>query len=554
MSLITFFYILMTAMLASAIMIPPVSRIAVRFGGIDRPNDRKVHRDETPRLGGIAIFLSFLFSLLMFTDVDQTTRGFIAGALVVFLTGLLDDLAPLTPRQKFVGEVAAALVGLTMGGIWLESLGNLFGFGEISLGWFSKPFTVFAVVGMMNAINLIDGLDGLAAGVSAIACLAFGALGYWSGNPVLTLLAVGLLGSLVGFLWHNSYPARIFMGDSGSLFLGYCMGVFSVMLVNDARFHISPMLPVFILGVPLIDTLVVMGGRLRKGRGVFAPDRSHIHHRLLSLGVGHKMTVIVVYGVSYLFAISALLFRDLRGYQLAPLLLALAALFYFIVHKLSTSTKLRKLMNVFSNQPVRETAVYRRMVSFSGYLMVVIKYVLFAIIMLSLSVPIEESLGIAAGSALLLLLLSFVLLLMKSYWSNLFLQVMLYGSGAFIIFVMENFGRTATIMDLSVLGISKALFVVLLFLEAVKVFIRKRTGHLVSSPFEYFLFFLLLSVPLIPPELTRSYHIMAVVGESVVLFVAYKLILMRNTARNRKVIAITALALLVFVVKYCCAL
>lgn len=555
MSLVTYFYILMTAMLASAIMIPPVSRIAVRFGGIDRPDARKIHCDETPRLGGIAIFLSFLFSLIVFTDVDQTTRGFLAGALVVFLTGLLDDVATLTPRQKFIGEIAAAIIGLAMGGIWLDTIGDLFGFGEISLGWFSKPFTVFAVVGVMNAINLIDGLDGLAAGGTAIACVVFGVLSYWSGNMALTLLAVGLVGSLVGFLWHNSYPARIFMGDSGSLFLGYCLGVFSVMLVNDARFHISPMLPVLLLGVPIIDTFVVMGNRLRKGRGLFSPDRTHLHHRLLDLGLGHKMTVIIVYGVSYLLAILALLFRDLRGYEIAPLLLVLAVLFYFTLHKLNTSVSLRKFMNISSNQPIRETAVYRRMVSFSGYLMVVIKYVLFAIIMLSLSIPVENSLVIVGWTALLLLLLlSFVLLFMKSYWSNLFLQVVLYGSGAFLIFVMENFGRTATIVDLPVLDISRVLFAVLLFLEAVKVFIRKRTGHLVSSPFEYFLFFLLISVPLLPLELTLSYHIMAVVGQSVVLFVAYKLILMRNTVRNRKVIAITALALLVFVIKYSCAL
>lgn len=545
-----FFYIFMTAMLAAAIMIPPVSRVAVRFGGIDRPDERKVHRDETPRLGGIAIFLSFLFTFLMFTDVDQTTRGFVAGALVVFLTGLLDDLATLSPRQKLAGEVAAALVGLTLGGIWLDSIGDLFGFGEISLGWFSKPFTVFAVVGVMNAINLIDGLDGLAAGVSAIACLVFGVLGYWSGNTVLTLLAVGLLGSLMGFLWHNSYPARIFMGDSGSLFLGYCMGVFSIMLVNNGQFHISPMLPVLILGVPLIDTLVVMGTRFRRGGGVFVPDRTHIHHRLLDLGVGHKMTVIIVYGVSYLFAISALLFRDLRGYQLAPLLVALAVLFYLTVHKFSTSASLRKLLNVSSNQSVRETAVFRRLVSFSSYLMVTIKYILMAVIMFSLLVPVRENRVVAVVSALLLGA-SILLLFMKSRWSNLFLQVVLYGSGAFIIFVMENFGRTATIFDVSVLGIFRLMFAVLLVLEAVKVFIRKRTGVLVSSPFEYFLFFLLLSVPLLPVELTRSYHIMAVVGESAVLFVAYKLVLMRHAARNRKVIAVTTLALLAFVVKYC---
>lgn len=539
----------MTALLASATMIPPVSRIAVRIGGVDRPDERKVHCNEVPRLGGIAIFLSFLVSLLVFTDVDHITRGFLAGSLVIFLTGLIDDLVSIQPRHKFVGEIMAAVVGLSVGGIWLDSIGNLFGFGEITLGVLSKPFTVFAVVGVMNAINLIDGLDGLAGGVSAIACLAFGALAYWSGNAVLTLLTAGLLGSLVGFLWHNSYPARIFMGDSGSLFLGYCMGFFSVMLVNAAHAHISPMIPVVILGVPLIDTLVVMVNRVRKGRKVFAPDRTHIHHRLLDLGFGHKLTVIVVYGLSWLLAFAALLLRELRDYKLAPLLVAMAALFYLTVHFLFRLEAVKHFKLITSNQPIRETATYRRLVGFTRHLLMVIKYLLIVILMLSMAVPRVESRVVAVFS-ILLLVMSAVFLFIKSEWSNLFLQAALYCSGAFILFVMENFGRDVTLFSLPLPSVTRCLLLVLLTIEGGKVFVRKRTKLLLRSPFEYLLLFLILSVPLLPAELTTSFHLMTVVGESVVLFVAYKLILMRRAAENRKLIAVTTLALLVFIVKH----
>lgn len=548
MSLITLFYIFLVAMFASLVLVPPVSRLAVKIGGIDRADERKVHSQETPRLGGVAIFFAFLLAVLLFVDVDREIKGFLIGAIIIFLTGLADDLRNLSPTGKFMGEFLAALACVGISRISIDSLGNLFGFGEIELHFFAVPFTVFAVVGVMNAINLIDGLDGLAGGVSTIACLAFSVLSFKCGNEQLLPMTMALMGAIMGFLRYNTYPARIFMGDSGSLLLGYCLAFFSILLVNSSDIHLSPMVPVVILGVPIFDALVVMVNRFRKGYRVFSPDRTHIHHRLLDLGVGHKLTVILVYGVSYLFATIGIALDHFKGYQFFLVLLVLLSLFYFCVHFLARAGKDRRLALVFSNQAIRETATYRKIIEFTRHLVVLIKYLLIAILLLSLCVPPPEKMEIALFSAFLLLLYP-PLFFMKKQWSNQFLQLILYFSGAYIIFVMENFGADACIVNVPIRTVSHVLFFMLIGTEGIKILLRKRTTKLISSPFEYFIFFLLLSIPLLPQELTDKYNLITVVGKSVTLFVAFKLILMHRAALNKKVIFAISLVLLVFVWK-----
>ena len=303
---IAHFYIFITPLIICTILVPYVSRLSVRIGGIDTPDERKIHIQATPRLGGIAIFSSLLFTVILFCDIDQQIKGFLIGAIVIFLTGLADDLANLTPRQKFVGEFLAAGMAVFLGDIRVQNIGNPLGLGIIELGPMAIPFTMIGIVGLINAINLMDGLDGLASGVCAIACISFSAISFNSGNSVLFPLSIALLGALIGFLRYNNYPARIFMGDGGSLLLGYCMGVFSVMLASGGTVHVSPYIPLLILGVPILDTLVVMTKRKWEKKPLFSPDRTHLHHKLLDLGIGHKYTVLIVIGISYLMNMVAI--------------------------------------------------------------------------------------------------------------------------------------------------------------------------------------------------------------------------------------------------------
>lgn len=549
--IITLFYIFFTALMASLILVPPISHLAIRVGGVDVPDERKVHCDDTPRLGGIAIFSAFLFAVLFFCDIDRQIKGFLSGAIIIFLTGLADDLTNLNPRQKFLGEILAATIAVVIGGLELSSLGNPLGLGILGLGPFAIPFTIFAVVGVTNAVNLLDGLDGLAAGGTAIACLAFGTLAYQSGNYSLLALDVALIGAIIGFLRYNTYPATIFMGDSGSLFLGYCMGIFSVMLVTagNGNVTISTYIPLIILAVPILDTLVVMSKRLCNGNRVFSPDKSHIHHRLLEIGIGHKYSVILVYGISYLLSLFAVLCYKVQDYILVAVLFVGATSFYALITLLFRVRIAGRIPGIRSNQPIRHTRTFRRLVELTQRLLGLIKYLLLAIITLALFTPPSSNPKIIITAGILLLLFAVLLLLVKQQ-ESMFLQFVIYFNSAFVIYLMENFGRNTTLFGLPLLTLSNGLFLCLLVVEGAKIFLRKRTDYLIGTPFEYLVLLIVIAVPLLPTAFTSQYHLLTVAAKSVIMFMAYQLVLIRQVKKNRKIIFATFIALMVFIAKY----
>ena len=227
--LLTCFYSFMTALFAALIMVPFLRQWALDKDTVDHPDARKIHDMPMPRLGGIAIFLAFLFSAIIYLPIDEKIRGVLAGTLIIFATGVVDDLNGLTSRRKFAGQVAACLTTILVGKLYLTDLGNLFGFGPVVMPlWLGVLFTVFAVVGVINAINLIDGLDGLAGGVSSIALTAFFLIGWLENDPVTMILSAALVGGVFGFLKYNFYPARIFMGDTGSMVVGYVLAFIAV--------------------------------------------------------------------------------------------------------------------------------------------------------------------------------------------------------------------------------------------------------------------------------------------------------------------------------------
>lgn len=549
LNLVSLFYIFFTSLMTSVILIPPISRLSVRVGGMDAPDERKVHDNEIPRLGGIAIFCAFLFSVLFFIDIDHQLKGFMAGAVVIFLTGLADDLTGLSPSNKFVGEILAAYVAVISGGLTLSTIGNPLGLGEIHLGYLAIPFTVFAVVGVMNAINLIDGLDGLAGGTSAVACLAFGILAWKTGNYTLLALLVALLGAIIGFLHYNTYPARIFMGDSGSLFLGYCMGFFSILLLNQAGGYVSPVAPLMILGVPILDTLVVMGGRLMRGKSISSPDKTHIHHRLLKLGVGHRFSVLFIYGLAYVLAFTTILLRRANDSIQFSVLLAFCVVLYALLKGLAKLESSPVFSTWKNNQSFLQTETYRSIVNYSHYLLVVIKYLL--LLVLALVIFISPNYPVPLVWACGLLVLGIPLIWMIGGISgNSLLKLAIYCSGLISIFIIENYGGQNTLAGLDILLLSHVLFALLFGAVGIKVVLRNRAGQLITSPFEYLILFVVVAVPLLPRNFTAEYHLMIVAAKSVVMFVAYKLVLMRQIRSNRKILVATFLSLLALVVRF----
>ncbi|MFS0674976.1 glycosyltransferase family 4 protein [Ornithinibacillus sp. 179-J 7C1 HS] len=333
----------------SLILTPIVKKFAFKIGAVDHPNSRKVHQKVMPRLGGLAIVVSFLAGVLVFLPDTIQAWPVITGALIIVSIGVLDDIKEISPRTKLAGQIIAATITV-VGGIQIDYI--TLPSGEVlQFGYYAIPITMIWIVGITNAINLIDGLDGLAAGVSSIALLTISGLALSMGNPLIALLALLVLGSTLGFLVFNFYPAKIFMGDSGSLFLGYMISVLAVMglFKNVAMF--SLIVPIIVLGVPILDTTFAIIRRIVKKKPLSAPDKFHLHHCLIKLGFSHRQTVVLIYTLSALFGVAALIFTRATLWGSTLLLIGILILVELIVEVTGLiSDKYRPLLHLIDGR------------------------------------------------------------------------------------------------------------------------------------------------------------------------------------------------------------
>ena len=286
------------------VLTPFIKQTALKYNQVDLPSYRKVHRKPIPRVGGIAICIATITALsvvwfagkLELSNIDPTFTALLSGGFCFFCIGLADDILDLSPLLRLAVQciVAGALWG---GGMRMDSL-SLPLLNTLSLSWLSLPLTILWVVGIVNAINWIDGLDGLAAGVGSIAATVSFVLCLQSGQFIAARVCIALLGSLLGFLMFNFNPAQIFMGDGGSHFVGFLLAALCITGFDREPAHVNALLPVLVMGVPLIDMTFVILSRLYSGCSPFSADKRHLHHRLLASGLTHKSTVLFVYVLS----------------------------------------------------------------------------------------------------------------------------------------------------------------------------------------------------------------------------------------------------------------
>jgi UDP-GlcNAc:undecaprenyl-phosphate GlcNAc-1-phosphate transferase len=331
----------LVAFVATTLITPAVRHWALRRGVVDQPGGRRVHAQVTPRLGGVALFVGFfaplsLFALqgtqamLRFLDTPALVVGLALGATIVMGVGAADDIKGLGPWRKLLAQAVAASVAYAAG--YRIDAVNIPGVGDLEMGLLSYPVTLFWFLGVINALNLIDGLDGLAAGIAFLASLTNFIIAYINGAFIVALLSASLAGSLLGFLRYNFNPAKIFMGDSGSMFLGFVLAATSLRgATTKSSTAVAILAPMLALGVPIFDTMLAMIRRTLERRPVFAADRGHIHHRLLDLGLTHRRVVLLLYASSVLLAVAALGVAFGRSWQLgASLLLAGAVMFVLV--------------------------------------------------------------------------------------------------------------------------------------------------------------------------------------------------------------------------------
>jgi UDP-GlcNAc:undecaprenyl-phosphate GlcNAc-1-phosphate transferase len=324
---------LVLSLVVAAALTPVVRWGAKRAGVVDNPGGRRVHTRVIPRLGGLAVVAGFFAPLaaLAFTQSDVAevfyadplrSVGLAVGGVIIASLGAWDDIRGVRAWHKLAVQLLAALVAWGCG-FRMEHLTLPF-VGELDLGVFGLPFTLLWIAAVVNAMNLIDGLDGLAGGIAFFACLTNFVVAALNGNPLVMLIAAALGGAILGFLLYNFNPATIFMGDSGSMFLGFVLATTSMMGASiQGSTTVAILVPLISLGVPIMDTLFAMVRRIVERRPIFSPDRGHIHHRLLDLGITHRRAVLILYAVSVVFTAGAITIALGRNWSVGVALLVL---------------------------------------------------------------------------------------------------------------------------------------------------------------------------------------------------------------------------------------
>ena len=319
---------LVTALCISFAATPFVRRLAFTLGAVDVPRDnRRMHNHPIPRLGGLAIFLGFVISVLVFCDIDLQLQGILIGAVMIVILGVIDDIMSLPARLKLVVQIAAALCAV-LHGVAIEAINNPNIFSENPywiLGFWSYPISIIWIVAITNSVNLIDGLDGLADGVSTIAALTMLILAVLLGEWEISVICGALVGACVGFIPYNLNPAKIFMGDTGSTFLGFVMAVASIEGLFKLYNIISFAVPFLMLGLPIFDTCSAILRRVSHGQSPMAPDRSHVHHKLIDMGFSQKQAVAVLYVISAILGLSAVVLTTSGEVRAMMVLMALCA-------------------------------------------------------------------------------------------------------------------------------------------------------------------------------------------------------------------------------------
>ncbi len=322
-----------------------VKKLAVHVNALDIPNERKIHTKPTPRLGGLAIFGAFLFGYIFYGDVTAQMISILIGAIILIIVGIFDDIKPIKARYKFIFQIISAAIVVFYGQIYFNEI-TLLGFK-----WNFEPFIAYTlsilfIVAITNSINLIDGLDGLAAGVSTIYFITIGIIAFILNRlgGLDIMLSIIMIGSTLGFLFHNFPPAKIFMGDTGSLFLGFMIAVIALLGFKVATIT-SLVIPIVILGIPIFDTLLAIFRRLLNKQNIGVADKEHFHHQLLKLKFSRRASILIIYAINILFS-AVSIFYVLGNNQIAiTIYIVLMILFLYIVLKTDILYEQKKDLN-----------------------------------------------------------------------------------------------------------------------------------------------------------------------------------------------------------------
>ena len=538
---------MLLSVLLTIALVPVLRPLAMRMHMVDEPGGRKVHSLPIPRVGGIAMAVGIFVPVVLWNYVDRFVWAYLSGAAIIVAFGITDDRRGLRPEWKFVGQLAAALLVVYFGGVRIHTLGTLLPDGFRIPGGFAVPLTVLAIVGVTNAINLSDGLDGLAGGICLLTFCCIGYLAYLEEDFVLGLIALATAGAIFGFLRFNTYPATIFMGDTGSQLLGFTAITLSLAL-TQGNTPLSPVLPLILLGFPVLDTLSVMAVRIAAGRSPFLADRNHFHHNLLALGLQQTESVMLIYAVQSLLVVSAFLFR----FHSDGLLLGGYLVFSILVISLFTvaarngwrlKTPDPDLRDFFGSTYLRRMKVEGRVIR---SLFRVLEIGLPVLLVITCLLPANLPGYVTPGAALFLALILAAWRFRKDRLGDV-VRVTLYLLIPFIVYESTT-ARVAWVGGAALLAYRLS-FGALALLDISASKLSKRKDGFKSTPLDFLIVFLAVVVPNLPEQNLRAYSMGLVAAKTIVFYFSFEVLMAEQRGRHELLAAGTVAALAVLIVK-----
>ena len=532
-----YFSTLLISLFLTISLIPIMIKLANRYQMVDFPDPRKVHLSPVPRIGGVAMAIALIIPVIFWAGADEFVKAYLIGTSILVLFGVVDDFKGLGYKAKFIGQILAALVVTFYGGVRISSLGGLLP-GEMELAEGMAIFlTLIAIVGVTNAINLSDGLDGLAGGISLMSLCCIGYFAYLDGNSSILLISMALSGAIFGFLRFNTHPASLFMGDTGSQLLGFSAIVLSVQ-TTQGNVTLSPVLPLIILGFPILDTLNVMVQRIRKGRSPFSPDKNHFHHQLLNFGLSHVEAVFIIYVIQSGMVVSAIFFKYHSDWVL------MGGYIGFSIVTISIFAIADRKGWRYRRYPFIESAIkgkFRRIrgkrltirVAFS-----VLKIIVPVLLVLSCLLPAKIPTSVSIISMCCSLVILGALMFQKKYLGGC-LRLTLYITIPFVIYLMEQI-RPVWISD-TILFLYHLSFGIMTLCVILTLKYSRRTQGFKLTTMDFLIIFIAVIVPNLTGSLIHSQSLALMAVEIIVFFFSYEVLI--NELRGQfKQLALTTLA------------
>ena len=541
--------VLLISMIITIALMPGSRAIACRLQAIDVPNARKVHSGVIPKCGGIAMAIGSMAPILLWAPITPLTKAVLIGSIILVIFGVMDDIRDLGFKTKFAGQFCAALVAILVGGVKISSLGSLLPEGVILPDWIAIPLTLVVIVGVTNATNLSDGLDGLAGGISLLIFICIGYLGYCERDIVVTLISIAVGGSILGFLRFNSHPAELFMGDAGSQYLGFVAIVLSLDLTQNSS-NLCVILPLIIIGLPILDTITVMIKRLIKGKQPFVADKRHFHHVLMLMGLHHSEAVLFIYGIQALLIMLAIALRLSNEWML----LAIYVIFSFII--LGSLQQVENRQFRITRQGFLNPIKTRlRTLKESGLI------IRFSFRVVTISVPLLlffYSLIPAPRTASYYLLTVIALILVLLTWwfkrdrVDSVLKLAMYVITPFLVYTGDS--GIYALGDKNFAKFLNLYFVILFVFVLLTLNFTRRMTRFKSTPLDFLVVFIVILISNLPNSALSYFHLGLVAAKTGVFFFSYEVIIGEVRLKSKKLTAVTITLLCIVSFKFVASL